>query len=1325
MGHRSRHGLAFLAIVCVAVAAWSAQAAEPRLSVAPPNPEFGKRPPSRFITLAGATPDGSDRKYALGYIPGPVDLSHTAKQAGQLGHTSQFYPASYDLRTQGKLTPVKDQNPAGACWTFATCASLESYLLPGATWDFSENNMKNTHGFDYAHDAGGQMWMSTAYLARWSGPVSESDDPYDPYSGTSPPGLSPQKHVQEVLFLPPRASATDNDAIKLALMTYGAVYTAFYWASGSYSAANAAYYYSGSSTSNHAVAIVGWDDSFDKSKFPSAPPDNGAFIIKNSWGTSFGEAGYFYISYYDSKVGMNENSVFQNAEATTNYARVYQYDPLGWVTDLGYGATTAWGANVFTAAAAEQVSAVSFYTAAPNTSYTVYIYRNPTAEPIGGSALSTQTDTIASTGYHTVALSTPVPLTAGDRFSVVIRFTTPGHNFPVPVEYATVDGNGDPYSTGATASAGQSYVSPDGTAWSDLTGWDSTANACIKAFTNPGPPTAPSDLTHTGNALDSITWSWTDASGDEDGFRGHDAAHAVVWTEPQDATSHEEAGLSANTQYTRHVHAYNAGGDSSPSNTYSAYTSIEEPTIDADSFGTVTATSIQVHSSTALSNLASGTSGLQIRNATTSALSAWKQDNSDWTSSGLTANTQYSFDAHARNGDGDETGWCVSAAKYTLPAAPAVSCDRNASDPGHPLNAVFTFTNSAGWGGGGVAHCHYVWDQSPTHAFTGAEPAWSSGTLPQTGSAAGDWYLHLLSHNPEEASGGTLDSGPYRVFGAPVATAMPAYTQGTSNTLQWGALAGASEYYAEVDTSDSFPSPDANSGWIAGTSWPATGLADGQIYCYRVKARTANGESDWSNVVSSTQDASPPASAVSALASPQTVASFTVSWTRDDATSGVALTRLYYSYEGGAYAEFGSGYAGTSTTFTSPDGDGTYAFYTRATDNVDNVEDAPGTPDQTIEVDATPPTSSAGPVDTEYGTQAVSVPYTASDGNGTGVSSVTLWYRRRSLLGGAWGDWTQFGGDFTASPIAFDSSTTGGNGEYEFYTVATDGVGHTEAAPASADAWTRIVFLNPPTLDAEPEFTPGTTNQVSWAGIPGDATHSKVECAADPDFNTILDSSVWLGKPQNTYTFTNLVEGTEYYYRVRAGRQLLAPDAMVASEPSAAVSSTQLTILEVSVDQAADEPGQTNTRDWFLGTIRTGTSQILPYPQRFVVASHSNVLVDLGLRVKVADDRGLWSAGSAAGHNTYVMSGIFDTRTDSTPAPEEFVANDVLGGATIWADEGAGALCADGAGTRDGTAVPIEGTTGLFLRFDAPTSLDRTDSTSHTITLEVSCMQTP
>ncbi|AKB25407.1 cell surface protein [Methanosarcina sp. MTP4] len=426
-----------------------------------------------------------------GLTPAPVDLSHlkTVKSPEGLNnyHVSDEPPVSYDLRALGYVSPVRDQKDAGSCWTFGAYASLESYIqkTDGKNWDLSENNMKNLlskdypEGFDRSYDDGGNEFISTAYLARWSGPVSETDDSYDPHSGASPTDLPALKRIQEVLFLPARSGSGDNDLIKWALMNYGVLDSSIHFSSDAYDSLNCSHYYSGSEPANHMIGIVGWDDSFDRNKFTPAAPGDGAFIVKNSWGTGWGDKGFFYVSYYDTAIGTG-NAV-HTAEDLGSYSHMYQYDPLGWVESIGYsGSNTAWAANVFTAEAAETLEAVSFYTPASGTDYEIYIYTDPVEGPVNpGGAETSVNGTIPLAGYHTVSLESGVPLEPGQNFSVLVKFTTPDYSYPVAVEYPL-----EGHSSKARANPGESFFSPDGESWVDTSLAVENMSVCIKAFTN-------------------------------------------------------------------------------------------------------------------------------------------------------------------------------------------------------------------------------------------------------------------------------------------------------------------------------------------------------------------------------------------------------------------------------------------------------------------------------------------------------------------------------------------------------------------------------------------------------------------------------------------------------------------------------------------------------------------------------------------------------------------------------------------------------------------------------------------------------------------------
>ena len=389
-------------------------------------------------------------------------------------------PQKYDLRDYGFVTSVKNQGSGGNCWSFSALAALESAILKatGTAYDLSEENMKNiaskysSYGWAMDTNVGGYDKMAMGYLTAWLGPVNESVDEYNPNSVLSPL-LNANNHIQNIIFLT-RNSYTDNNAIKKAIMDYGAVSTSVYWSS-SYIHNTKNYYFNGNSSANHAVVIVGWDDNYAASNFKNKPAGNGAWIIKNSWGLS-GDKGYFYVSYYDVKLAQPGKYVSYAfvLNDTIKYDKNYQYDIPGR-TDYFFNQTNVvWYKNKFTATGNEYLAAVSTYFE-KDTNWDLSVYVN--------NALKLTQSGFANPSYKTIDLNSVVPLKTGDIFEIVFKIKVNG-DCGVPIS-ESVSLNSEMYKEGI------SFVSYDGKNWVDFydlkwTYPDHTYNsqvACIKAFT--------------------------------------------------------------------------------------------------------------------------------------------------------------------------------------------------------------------------------------------------------------------------------------------------------------------------------------------------------------------------------------------------------------------------------------------------------------------------------------------------------------------------------------------------------------------------------------------------------------------------------------------------------------------------------------------------------------------------------------------------------------------------------------------------------------------------------------------------------------------------
>ena len=393
--------------------------------------------------------------------------------------TDKPLPSSYSSVTEGYVTPVVNQGSGGNCWAFATIATLESCILKasGDSLDFSEENMKNIaalysiYGWNLETNGGGYDDVGLGYLLSWLGPVNDSDDKYDPKSLLSPV-LSSIMHVQNVLYLK-RDSYTDNDMIKRAIMDYGAVFSPVLMEYKNESHIGYYVYNNGTERPNHAVTLVGWNDTI---QIPGAP-GKGAWIVKNSWGKSSGNNGYFYLSYYDTssiELGKWGDAFTFILNDTIKFDKNYQYDIAK--TDFLFNTTkTAWYKNIFTATDNEYLTAVSTYFE-KETTYKLFINVNNVS-------ILNQSG-FARPGYWTINLNEPIALNLGDIFEIAFKINVTG-DVGVPISEAVSLNN-------VFYKENISFISYDGKTWSDLYDfvWNDYPShsyksqvACIKAFT--------------------------------------------------------------------------------------------------------------------------------------------------------------------------------------------------------------------------------------------------------------------------------------------------------------------------------------------------------------------------------------------------------------------------------------------------------------------------------------------------------------------------------------------------------------------------------------------------------------------------------------------------------------------------------------------------------------------------------------------------------------------------------------------------------------------------------------------------------------------------
>ena len=418
--------------------------------------------------------------------------------------TYALYPGTYNANEEGFVTDVKNQRNTSLCWAFSLASNLETSLLTRGQkyYDLSEEqlayfwanrvndplgntpNDKITRTQSDYHGTGNGR-VASFFLSTWSGMTTEEKVPFQSSSVTWPDSLAydTSAYMEDAIF-----SQYTVERTKQLIMEYNSVSAMIYMLDNYYYPDTASYSCPQSGLVNHAVTIVGWDDTYSKENFPSTSgvKNDGAWIVKNSYGKNWGKNGYFYLSYEDKSI---TNLVSNTAVTTPAYPNNYFYDgaAAGTVTFPGNTINNGYYvSNIFKATAGngkdEELGEIVTAVPQDNTDFQIQVYTDlkNTSDPTSGTpAYAEPVDyTQPLAGIHTIHLNTPVKIPQGTFYSVVIRIPDGSNKFYV--EKTTTS------TSWFTATAGidpdQSFFSTSGKKWYDA---GNQYNCCfsVKAHT--------------------------------------------------------------------------------------------------------------------------------------------------------------------------------------------------------------------------------------------------------------------------------------------------------------------------------------------------------------------------------------------------------------------------------------------------------------------------------------------------------------------------------------------------------------------------------------------------------------------------------------------------------------------------------------------------------------------------------------------------------------------------------------------------------------------------------------------------------------------------
>lgn len=236
---------------------------------------------------------------------------------------------------------------------------------------------------------------------------------------------------------------------------------------------------------NHIITIIGWDDDYSRDNFNALnkPKSDGAWLIQNSWGTSYNDGGYFWVSYDDIVIEHHIAGVISVKDI--DYDNIYQYDILARSKNISLRNLetsevykTIYAANVFSRKekCIEYLKEIAITNSGSRQTVDIYISIN--GELDIDKAKLVARNVVLQEGYKTIKFE-PIKL-IDSNFAVIVKYK--GDEKAIVAIESPIENTA--FQT-ATANANEGFLSVDGKKgnWFDIVDSNENSSICIKAFT--------------------------------------------------------------------------------------------------------------------------------------------------------------------------------------------------------------------------------------------------------------------------------------------------------------------------------------------------------------------------------------------------------------------------------------------------------------------------------------------------------------------------------------------------------------------------------------------------------------------------------------------------------------------------------------------------------------------------------------------------------------------------------------------------------------------------------------------------------------------------